>query len=77
MVAGGKTQRQGRPESGYRAFLLRCWQEAGTGPDGEPAWRFTLGQPGDEGRRRGFPSLEALMAFLRTELEGDDLSRST
>jgi hypothetical protein len=69
MVAGSTTERIRCPESGYRAYLLRCWQEEGAGPDGEPAWRFTLGQPGDEGRRRGFASLEALVVFLQEELD--------
>jgi hypothetical protein len=56
-------------EPGYRAFLLRCWREPGAGPDGESAWRFTLTQPGDKGSRRGFASLEDLVAYLREELE--------
>ncbi len=54
---------------GYRAFLLRCWQEAGAGPGGEAAWRFSLAQAGDEEAKRGFASLEALLAYLRRELE--------
>ena len=70
MTAGCATQMNGRPESDYRAFLLRCWREVGAGPDGEPAWRFTLVQAGKEGSGRGFRDLEALVAFLRQELEG-------
>lgn len=68
MAIGGETQVNGLPESGYRAFLLRCWHEAEAGQDGAPAWRFRLVEPGDEGSGRGFASLEALMAFLREEL---------
>jgi len=56
------------PESGYRAYLLRCWQEAAAGPGGEPAWRFTLLQAGGGGTQRGFASLEALVMHLRREL---------
>ena len=68
MVAAGEPRNKAIPELGYRAFLLRCWQEAGAGPGGVPAWRFALMQPGDEGTRRGFASLDELVAFLRKEL---------
>jgi hypothetical protein len=71
MAAVGETPKDALPELGYRAWLLRCWQEAGAGPDGEPAWRFTLVQAGGEETRRGFASLEALVVFLREELETD------
>ena len=54
---------------GYRAFLLRCWQEPGAGPDGAPAWRFALLQLDGEETKRGFASLEALCAYVRTELD--------
>ena len=53
----------------YRAFLLRCWREAEAGPSGRAAWRFCLAQPGDGETERGFADLEALVAFLREELE--------
>jgi hypothetical protein len=56
-------------EATYRAFLLRCWQETGTGPGGQPTWRFCLVEPGDGETERGFASLEALLAHLRQELE--------
>jgi hypothetical protein len=55
----------------YRAFLLRCWREAGAGPDGRAAWRFCLVEPGNGETECGFASLEALVAYLRRELEGD------
>ncbi len=54
----------------YRAFLLRCWREAGAGPGGQAAWRFCLVEPGNGETERGFASLEALMAYLRREVEG-------
>jgi hypothetical protein len=54
----------------YRAFLLRCWREAGTGPGGQATWRFCLVEPGNGETARGFASLEALVAHLRQELEG-------
>ena len=72
MAAGSATQMNGRPESDYRAFLLRCWREVGAGPDGEPAWRFALVHAGNEGSGRGFASLEALVAYLKGELEHED-----
>jgi hypothetical protein len=53
----------------YRAFLLRCWREAGAGPNGQAAWRFSLMEPGDRKTERGFASLEDLVAYLRRELE--------
>ena len=54
----------------YRTFLLRCWREAGAGPDGQATWRFCLVEPGNGGTELGFASLEALLAHLRQELEG-------
>lgn len=57
-----------RPRPRYRAFLLRCWQEAGTGREGEPRWRFAVVQTGSEKAQRGFASLEELCAYLRREL---------
>lgn len=52
----------------YRAFLLRCWQESNAGPAGEPAWRFTLVQMGEEQTKKGFASLEELVAYLDEQL---------
>ena len=58
-------------ESGenYRAFLLRCWQEADAGLAGEAAWRFTLVQLNQGQTRKGFASLEDLVIHLRGELD--------
>ena len=58
-------------ESGqnYRTFLLRCWQEADASPAGQAAWRFTLVQLGQEETKKGFASLEELVAYLRSELD--------
>ena len=58
-------------ESGenYRAFLLRCWQEADAGPAGEAVWRFTLVQMGEGQTKKGFACLEELLAYLRDELD--------
>lgn len=59
--AGEKPGTSEPTEPTYRAFLLRCWREAG-------AWRFCLVEPGDRETERGFASLEALVAHLRREL---------
>ncbi len=55
----------------HRAYLLRCWQEEKATPGQEPRWRFSVEEVLHERRRKGFDSLEALVAFLRAELSGD------
>jgi hypothetical protein len=60
----------------YRAYLLRCWQEADVGADQEPLWRFSVEDVFGERRRQGFGSLEALIAFLRVELVEFDRSET-
>jgi len=73
----------------YRAYLLRCWQEGEAASGKEPLWRFSVEEilpsspPAGSGqrklkalperRRKGFSSLEALIAFLRAELAGDEI----
>jgi hypothetical protein len=52
-------------DEGYRAYLLRCWQEGGSGTDGGSPWRFAVEEVFGERRQQGFGSLEALVAFLR------------
>jgi hypothetical protein len=47
----------------YRAYLLRCWQDA------PAAWRFSVEEVRAEPQRRGFRDLDDLVAFLCTELE--------
>jgi hypothetical protein len=68
--ASGKREASTPAGPTYRAFLLRCWREAGAGPGGQATWRFCLVEPGNEETERGFASLEALLAYLRQELEG-------
>ena len=58
-------------EENYRAFLLRCWQEPKAGQAGEPAWRFTLVEAGDEAGKQGFACLEEVVDYLAKEL-GED-----
>lgn len=61
-------QEMGDSGLNYRAFLLRCWQEASTDGGGEPAWRFTVIQLDGSHAKKGFACLEDLVAHLRFEL---------
>jgi hypothetical protein len=51
----------------YRSYVLIFWEERSRDPYTPAVWRFSLQDP-RTGRRRGFASLEQVMAFLRTEL---------
>ena len=51
-----------------RAYLLRCWQEGAAAAGEEPRYRFSVEEVLQKQPRRGFDSLEALLAFLRAEL---------
>lgn len=57
------------------AFLLRCWQEPGSTPDGVSAWRFSLTDIEAGRQKKGFATLEALMAYLWQVLQ--DMNCST
>ncbi len=46
----------------YYAYLLRFWREH------ESGWRFSLQDPHTE-TRRGFATLEELIAFLERQME--------
>lgn len=50
----------------YCAFLLRFWQVRSRRPDEPATWRFSLEDP-NSGKRRGFPDLDSLFAFLKTQ----------
>ena len=45
----------------YQAYLLRLWRS-----DGAPGWRASLEDP-HSGVRRGFATLEHLIAFLHDQ----------
>jgi hypothetical protein len=51
-----------------RAYLVRCWCEQHSATVGESSWRFSVEEIVPQRRRRGFGSLDALIAFLRAEL---------
>lgn len=48
--------------------MIRCWQESNASVH-EPHWRFSMEKILHERQRWGFQDLEALIAFLRSELE--------
>jgi hypothetical protein len=51
----------------YRTYLIRCWEERSRDTMHPTVWRFSLEDP-HTGRRRGFASLEDMLAFLKGEL---------
>ena len=54
----------------YCAWLLRCWEVRGQGPELLITWRYSLEDP-HSGARGGFANFEALVAHLRAELRLD------
>lgn len=48
---------------GYHVYVLRVWQENAATPLRPAIWRFSLEDPQTR-ERRGYKSLEALVAFL-------------
>ena len=54
-----------------RAYLLRCWRERRAAA-GKSVWRFSVEEVFGERRRRGFHSLEALVASIQGELREAD-----
>ena len=58
--------------SPYRAYLLRCWQEGEPTSNKQPHWRFSIEEILLKRRRQAFNSVQALAAFLQTELNDQD-----
>jgi hypothetical protein len=54
----------------YKSYMLRCWEIRSQGPDRPATWGFSL-QDSQTGQQRAFPDLEALVTFVRAELETD------
>lgn len=48
---------------GYKSYLLRLWE---SNEKGKRLWRASVEVPGT-GERRGFPTLQALFAFLEEQ----------
>jgi hypothetical protein len=57
----------------YQTFLLRCWHSAP--PADAPSWRFSLVDV-QSGGRRGFADFDALVAYLREQMEAGSASSS-
>lgn len=56
-------------------YLLTMWQERPASPEHPAVWRFSLEDTRTD-QRRGFGSLEGLVAFLRAQVEaGEQRSR--
>jgi rRNA maturation protein Nop10 len=55
------------PAPRYRAWMLRCWEVEGDAPARALPWQFSLEDPHTR-ERRGFASVESLVAFLLDEL---------
>ena len=53
----------------YRAYVLRCWLEESPLSAKEACWRFSLEQVLKGRSRRGFGSLEAMIAYPRLALD--------
>jgi hypothetical protein len=51
--------------------VLRFWEVRSQYPDRPTTWRVSLEDP-EMGQRHGFSDLEALVAFLEAEMEGDE-----
>jgi hypothetical protein len=67
----GETEKEAsalKKRQAYRCFLIRCRLEEGAGPDGAPAWRFTVQQAEANAPRRSFVSLLEITAHLEAEL---------
>ena len=59
----------------YRSYLLAFWEERGLDSQGLAVWRFSLEDP-RTGQRRGFASLEALVAVLKHEITGKQMDKT-
>ena len=55
----------------YQTFLLRCWRSDPPAEGG--GWRFSL-VDAQSGQRRGFSDFDALVAYLREQVEADSAS---
>jgi hypothetical protein len=52
----------------YHVYLLRLWRERPSSPEHPAVWRFSV-EDARARQRRGFTSLEDLVAFLRVLVE--------
>ena len=54
--------------SSYQVYLLRVWQAQAAGSERKTVWRFSL-EDTQTKQRRGFASLEEMVAFLSESLD--------
>ena len=52
----------------YHVFVVRLWRERAASPQHPSVWRFLV-EDTRTGQRRGFGSLEELMAFFQARVE--------
>jgi len=60
----------------YFAYILRLWQEQSAALDQSSVWRLSVEDVRTH-ERRGFASLEDLLAFLQLQMEVDDSAASS
>ena len=58
-----QTNYDNRPKPEHKLFVLRMWREAPT-----DIWRLAI-QPSDAPKAHGLPTIDALLAFMRAEME--------
>ena len=57
----------------YQVYVLRLWQEPGEPREDCAMWRFVLEEP-KTGQRRGFVDFSALIDFLKSEMQLQELN---
>ncbi len=55
----------------YHAYMLRFWEVRSEHPGRPSTWRFSL-ENAQTGQKRGFPDLEELLTFLKSQLKQID-----
>ena len=60
-----------REEGIYQVYLLRAWRERSASSRRPAVWRFSL-EDTRTTQRRGFATLDELVAFLRTQMDVAD-----
>mgnify|MGYP006296046525 FL=1 len=58
-----------RRDRAPHVYLLRCWWEGRATAIRGGVWRFSVEEVFGERHRRGFHSLEEIVAFIQTELQ--------
>jgi hypothetical protein len=69
-LAKGENRVEELPRRKHYFYLLHLWQERPHRPGSSGVWRISL-EAARGGERRGFASLEELVAFLQAEVMGE------